>query len=87
MLDVKKFYSLPIATTLLRKGTKVSNIIIFLTARACIKISQELVELLVLGARFMIPRRVLTIIFVIIMGLLIEKIMKLGNREDTTLSW
>ena len=76
------YIAFPIAAALLRKGAKVSNIIIFLSAWACIKIPQELVELQFLGARFMALRLVLTIIFVIIMGLVIEKIMKLGGEKD-----
>ena len=76
------YIAFPIAAALLRKGARVSNIIIFLSAWACIKIPQELVELQFLGARFMALRLVLTIIFVIIMGLVIEKIMKLGGEKD-----
>ena len=76
------YIAFPIAAALLRKGAKVSNIIIFLSAWACIKIPQELVELQFLGARFMALRLILTIIFVIIMGLIIEKMMKLGDEKD-----
>jgi uncharacterized membrane protein YraQ (UPF0718 family) len=68
------YMAFPIAGSLLKKGARVSNIVIFLSAWACIKIPQELVELRFLGIRFMLVRFGLTVGFVIVMGLLIEKI-------------
>ncbi len=68
------YVAFPMASALLKKGAKVSNIIIFLSAWACIKIPQELVELQFLGAKFMASRLLLTVIFVIIMGLFVEKV-------------
>jgi len=73
------YVAFPIAAFLIKKGARVSNIIIFLSAWACIKLPQELVELEFLGFNFMIVRLLLTIIFVIIMGLAIEFII---NRKD-----
>lgn len=75
------YVAFPIAASLIKKGARVSNIIIFLSAWACIKLPQELVELEFLGFNFMITRLILTIIFVIIMGLSIEFIMHRTNRE------
>ncbi|MCD6469092.1 MAG: permease, partial [Thermoplasmata archaeon] len=63
------YIAFPMAAILLKKGAKISNIIVFLSAWACIKIPQEMVELQFLGAQFMISRLILTIIFVVIMGL------------------
>lgn len=71
------YIAFPIASALLKKGAKISNIIIFLSAWACIKLPQEMVELQFLGIKFMTLRLILTIAFVIIMGLIIEQIMKL----------
>jgi len=79
------YVAFPMAATLLKKGARVSNIIVFLSAWACIKIPQELVEFQFLGAEFMALRLILTIIFVIIMGLIIERIIewsKKGNKLD-----
>ena len=70
------YIAFPMAAALIRKGAKISNIVIFLSAWACIKIPQEIVELQFLGLHFMLSRLILTIAFVIIMGLLIEMIMK-----------
>jgi len=70
------YIAFPMAAALIRKGAKISNIVIFLSAWACIKIPQEMVELQFLGLHFMLSRLILTVAFVIIMGLLIEMIMK-----------
>ncbi len=70
------YVAFPIAAALLKKGAKISNIILFLSAWACIKIPQEMVELQFLGLRFMLARLILTVIFVIIMAFIIEWIME-----------
>ena len=70
------YVAFPIAAFLLRKGARISNIIIFLSAWACIKIPQEMVELQFLGFKFMMLRLVLTILFVSVMGIFIEFIIE-----------
>ena len=70
------YVAFPMAAALLKKGAKISNIIVFLSAWACIKIPQEMVELQFLGPQFMLLRLILTIIFVILMGVSIEKIIE-----------
>ena len=75
------YIAFPMAATLLKKGAKISNIIVFLSAWACIKIPQEMVELQFLGVQFMISRLILTIIFVVIMGLFIEQVIKWNDKE------
>ena len=70
------YIAFPIASALLKKGARISNIVVFLTAWSCIKLPQELVELEFLGFRFMLARLVLTGIFAIFMGLAIEWIIK-----------
>ncbi len=76
------YIAFPMAAVLLKKEAKISNIIIFLSSWACIKIPQEMVELQFLGLKFMLSRLILTIIFVIIMGLFIEKIINQSNKES-----
>ena len=68
------YIAFPIASALLKKGAKISNIVVFLSAWACIKVPQEMVELQFLGVRFMLSRLSLTVIFVVIMGIFIEKV-------------
>ncbi len=70
------YVAFPLAAALLKKGARISCIIAFLSAWACIKIPQEMVEIQFLGIKFMALRLVLTIIFVIIMGLIIEKLIE-----------
>jgi len=76
------YVAFPMAATLLKKGARVSNIIVFLSAWACIKIPQEMVEFQFLGAEFMFLRLILTIIFVILMGVIIEKMIKWSKRRN-----
>ncbi len=73
------YVAFPMAATLLKSGASVSNIIIFLSAWACIKLPQELMELQFLGLEFMVLRLALTIFFVIVMGMFIEWLME---RQD-----
>jgi len=76
------YVAFPIAVTLKNKGARISNIVIFLSAWACIKIPQELVELQFLGLKFTIIRLLLTIIFVVIMGLFMERLIeRTDNRR------
>ena len=75
------YIAFPMASTLLKKGAGVSNIIVFLSAWACIKIPQEMVEFQFLGGEFMLLRLILTVIFVIIMGISIEKIIQWNDKK------
>jgi uncharacterized membrane protein YraQ (UPF0718 family) len=69
------YIAFPMASALFKKGAKVSNVIIFISAWACIKLPQELVEIQFLGLRFAMLRLGLTIFFVIGMGYMIEKLI------------
>jgi uncharacterized membrane protein YraQ (UPF0718 family) len=70
------YIAFPMAQALRQKGASYTNIVIFLSAWACIKLPQELVELQFMGAEFMIARLSLTIIFITLMGIIIDKIFK-----------
>jgi len=69
------YVAFPLASGLIKKGARIGNIVIFLSAWACIKIPQEMVELQFLGFPFMAARLSLTIILVIFMGLIIERVV------------
>jgi len=75
------YVAFPVAAALIKKGASISNIIIFLSAWSCIKIPQEMVELQFLGLKFMIMRLILTITFVVIMGLSIERIIEWSDKK------
>ncbi len=72
------YVAFPLAALWLKKGASISNIVVFLSAWACIKIPQEIVEFQFLGFKFMLVRLVLTVIFVMIMGKAIEKIIQVA---------
>ncbi|MCK5177857.1 MAG: permease [Candidatus Aenigmarchaeota archaeon] len=73
------FIAFPIASSLIKKGASISNIIVFLSAWACLKIPQEIVEIQFLGFEFMALRWILTVVLVIGMGFLIEKMIDKKN--------
>lgn len=75
------YIAFPLAAGLLNKGARVSNVVIFLTAWACIKIPQELVELQFLGARFMLARLSLTILAAIFMGFIVERFVQTAESK------
>lgn len=75
------YVAFPLAVALKDKGARISNIVIFLSAWACIKIPQELVELQFLGFGFMLTRLVLTIISVALMGLAVEWLIEVSERK------
>lgn len=77
------YVAFPVAATLLKKGARIANVIIFLSAWACIKIPQEMVELQFLGLKFMALRLILTILFALIMGLIIEYIIERSAKNIT----
>ena len=74
------YVAFPLVAIWIKKGASISNIIVFLSAWACIKIPQEIIEFQFLGFKFMLLRLTLTIIFVMIMGITIEKIIKITNK-------
>lgn len=77
------YVAFPLASSLIDKGARVSSIIIFLSAWACIKLPQELVELQFLGPEFMLTRLVLTIVFISLMGFLIEGLIEWKNGGES----
>ncbi|MFQ3293819.1 MAG: uncharacterized membrane protein YraQ (UPF0718 family) [Natrialbaceae archaeon] len=77
------YVALPIAADLIEKNARIANVIVFLTAWACLKLPQELVEIQFLGWRFMLVRLVLTALVAVGMGLIIEAVYSPGTSEDT----
>ncbi len=75
------YVAFPIAAALIKKGARISNVIIFLNAWACIKLPQEIVELQFLGIKFMALRLFLTIIFTIVMAIAMEQLIEWNNVD------
>ena len=69
------YVAFPLASSMIKKGASISNIVVFLSAWACLKLPQELVEFQFLGWKFMVLRWALTVILVVLMGLVIERII------------
>ena len=69
------YVAFPLAAAMIDKGARILNIVVFLSAWACIKIPQEMIEIQFLGLEFMATRLVLTVFFVSLMGLAMEKII------------
>jgi uncharacterized membrane protein YraQ (UPF0718 family) len=67
------YVAFPMTATLLRKGASIRNMIIFLGAWAALKIPQLMVEIKFLGISFTALRFVLTLIFLTVMGEIIER--------------
>jgi len=75
------YVAFPMAAILIKKGARISNIVIFLSAWACIKLPQEMMELQFLGVKFMALRLTLTVILVSIMGISIERIIEWTDKK------
>lgn len=66
------YVAFPLAAYLLGQGASVSNIILFLGSWAALKIPQMMMEVSFLGLPFAAVRFVLTLIFLVIMGQVME---------------
>lgn len=77
------YVAFPLAAMLLEKGARVANVMAFLSAWACIKLPQELVELQFLGWKFALLRLVLTVALVIPMALLGEALYHPGRPRES----
>lgn len=75
------YVAFPLVRAMFAKGASVANMIAFLTAYACIKLPQELLELQFLGAAFTASRFFLTIVAAGLMGALATRIVRWGDNE------
>ncbi len=76
------YIAFPLAGMLLKKGARVANVMIFLSAWACIKLPLELMELRFLGWEFTVLRLGLTVALIIPMGLLAEAFYRRGPKAE-----
>jgi uncharacterized membrane protein YraQ (UPF0718 family) len=75
------YIAFPLAAMLLKKGARVANVMLFLSAWACIKLPQELAELQFLGWEFTLTRLVTTVVVLIPMALIAEALYHRGSPE------
>ena len=71
------YVAFPMAGSLLNKGASVSNMVIFLGSWAALKIPQLMIEIKFIGLAFTSLRFVLTLSALVLMGLLMEFLLRL----------
>ena len=77
------YVAFPMAGSLLKKGARVSNMVIFMGSWGALKIPQLIVEMKFLGLPFTALRFILTLLALILMGMLIEFLLL--NHPDKAL--
>jgi uncharacterized membrane protein YraQ (UPF0718 family) len=70
------YAAFPMSASLLKKGARISNVIIFMGSWAALKIPQLLVEIEFLGLQFAALRFILTLVAIVASGYVIEYLMK-----------
>lgn len=75
------YAAFPIAKTLHKKGASIGNVVIILSAWAVIKVPMLANEAKFLGPDFMAVRWVLTVVFIFVIGLIMEK-SKIKIEDD-----
>ena len=73
------YAAFPIGAMLLRKGSSIKNVMIFIGAWACTKVPMLIIEVSSLGLEFTIIRMTVEIVGIIIIAYLIERLL---NQED-----
>lgn len=72
----------PIVSLLLKKGSKISNVFIFLCSSCNIRIPLLLFEMVSMGWKFMLIRYILNIIGILIIAFLMEKILTQKDKKQ-----
>lgn len=75
------YVSFPFAGTLLKKGSNLFNVLIFIGAWSATKIPISLFEASVMGWKFMITRYVIDIPVIILMAYIINKIISQNDKK------
>lgn len=75
------YVSFPFAGTLLKKGSNLFNVLIFIGAWSATKIPISLFEASVMGWKFMITRYVIDIPVIILMAYIINKIISQNEKK------
>ena len=79
---VPLYVVLPVAGVLLKKGSRISNVLLFLCASASIRIPLLLFEIPSLGWQFTLARFGLNVIVVFTIAFIIEKVLSETDREE-----
>lgn len=76
------YVAFPMTASLLRKGASIANMVLFLGSWAALKIPQLLVEIKFLGFPFTLLRFSLTLAALIVIGLIMELILKHDKKKE-----
>lgn len=76
------YVAFPMTASLLRKGASIANMVLFLGSWAALKIPQLLVEIKFLGLPFTLLRFSLTLAALIVIGLIMELILKHDKKKE-----
>ncbi len=76
------YVAFPMTASLLRKGASIANMVLFLGSWAALKIPQLMVEIKFLGLPFTIVRFSLTLAALIVIGLIMELILKHDKKKE-----
>lgn len=76
------YAAFPIAGILLKKGSKLSNVLIFIGAWSTTKIPLLLFETSAMGWRFMATRFIVNIVGIVTIAYLIEKALSIKDKEE-----
>lgn len=73
----------PVAYTLMNKGCRLANVVIFLGTWATIKVPMLMMEIKFVGVEFAAARLALTLPAIILSGYLVEKLLS-GSKQTST---
>jgi uncharacterized membrane protein YraQ (UPF0718 family) len=79
------FTAFPIAASFTSKGGRIANAVIFMGAWATIKVPMLMMESHFLGVKFSMLRFVVTVPFLILIGMLMEKLMAANETSSLSL--
>lgn len=73
---------LPVAGMMLKKGSKISNVLIFICACASIRIPLLLFEVSSMGWRFTVTRFLVNIFIVLIIAFIIDRLLSEADKKE-----
>ena len=76
------YAAFPLVAIMIQKGVKFSNVLIFLGAWSTMKIPMVLFEITSLGSQFALTRWIISVVGIIIMAHLINKIINTDEKKE-----
>ncbi|MBQ2424942.1 MAG: permease, partial [Lachnospiraceae bacterium] len=76
------YAAFPVATVMLKKGSSIFNVLVFLGAWSTTKIPLLTFEAASLGMRFMLTRLALSVIGILVIAMITDKAISQEEREE-----